>query len=366
MDRGRYPPPARGRSSRFFIGRSVEAARFREEQEQLALLERSDLAGMGEIEGTIYVTGHRSPDSDTVCCSIAYASLLQKLGYDAVPVVLGDINRETAYILETAGLETPQLLEDASGQNMSLVGHGDYPQSAEDLEDARIIGIIDHHGDGDVSTADRLIYDARPLGATATIVWLRYREYGVELDEQTAVALLGAVLSDTVDLQAGSTTAADTEAVKELSALAGIADTEAFYNEMFKAALSYDGWTDEEIFFSDYKEYEAGGSKFAIGCINVYDEDSAREMAERIRGTLPRILPSTGMDMAFAQISIFHDDISVTYLVTSGGAAEEVIETAYPDDAVFDGSAYRIEPGISRKQELVPAVSEVLEAHPKE
>ena len=97
------------------IGGNITASKFRAEQELNYRLNRSDLDGLGEIEGTIYVTGHKSPDSDTVGSSIAYAALLQTLGYDARPVVLGEINNETRYILETGGLETPVLLDDASG-----------------------------------------------------------------------------------------------------------------------------------------------------------------------------------------------------------------------------------------------------------
>ena len=74
----------------------------------------------------------------------------------------------------------------------------------------------------------------------------------------------------------------------------------------------------------------------------------------------------TGMDMAFAQISIFHDDLSVTYLVPSDPAAAEVIEAAFGDTAEFDGTSYILKPGISRKQVLVPAITDVLESHPKE
>ena len=120
------------------------------------------------------------------------------------------------------------------------------------------------------------------------------------------------------------------------------------------------------IFFSDYKEYESGGTKYAIGCINVYDEAGAGDMAERMEVLLPSTLASTGMDMAFAQISIFHDDISVTYLVASDEAAKEVLETAFADTAVFDGTSYVLTPGISRKQVLVPAINDVLLAYPKE
>ena len=350
----------------FLIGRNVTASKYQAEQELNYQLNRSELDGLGEINGTIYVTGHKSPDSDTVGSSIAYAALLQALGYDAQPVVLGDINNETKYILETGGFEAPMLLEDASGCNMVLVDHSEYTQSAEGLQDANVITIIDHHGDGSVTTGNQLIYDARPLGSTATIIWIRYRNYGIEVDQKTAYAMVGSILSDTKNLQSATTTYADREALKELSLRAEINDTDAMYQEMFLASISYDGMTDEEIFFDDYKEYESGGTQFGIGCVNAYDEDGAKDMIERMSKVLPSAQASTGIDMLYVQISIFHDDISITYLVPSNEAAAEVLETAFGDDSVYDGISYRLEPGISRKQVLVPAITDILESYPKE
>ena len=348
------------------IGRNVTASQYLAEQELNYRLNRSELDGLGEIEGTIYVTGHKSPDSDTVGSSIAYASLLRALGYDARPVVLGDINHETRYILETGGLETPMLLDDASGCNMVLVDHSEYSQSAEGLRDANVITIIDHHGDGSVTTGNQLIYDARPLGSTATIIWIRYRNYGIEPDPKTAYAMAGSILSDTLNLQSDATTFADREALKALSLLAGISDTDALYQEMYLASISYDGMTDEEIFFNDYKEYERGGKKFGIGCVNAYDEAGAGNLVERMTNVFSSDDAPNGMDMSFAEISIFHDGISVSYLVPSNEAAAEVIEAAFGNDAVYDGVSYRLEPGISRKQVLVPAITDIMEAYPKE
>ena len=348
------------------IGRNVTASQYQAERELNYRLNRSELDGLGEIEGTIYVTGHKSPDSDTVGSSIAYASLLRELGYDAHPVVLGDINNETRYILETGGLEIPMLLDDAAGCNMVLVDHSEYSQSAEGLRDANVITIIDHHGDGSVTTGSQLIYDARPLGSTATIIWIRYRNYGIEPDPKTAYAMAGSILSDTHNLQSDATTFADREALKALSLLAGISDTDALYQGMYQATMSYEGMTDEEIFFSDYKEYERGGKKFGIGCVNAYDEDGAGNLAERMANVFSSVDAPNGMDMSFAQITIFHDDISITYLVPSNEAAAEVLEAAFGDDAVYDGVSYRIEPGISRKKVLVPAITDILEAYPKE
>lgn len=350
----------------FFVGRVSESYRYKAEQERTVMLNRSDLDGLGKITGTIYVTGHKSPDSDTVGSSIAYAYLLVELGYDAQPVVLGNINNETKYILDAAGLETPMELQDAAGCNIVLVDHSEYTQAAEGMRDANIISIIDHHADGTITTAGQLIYDARPLGSTSTIIWMRYRNYGVTPNQQTALVMMGSILSDTKNLQSENTTFADREALKELSNLARINDVEAFYQDMYKASLSYEGMTDEEIFFSDYKEYECGGIKYSIGNINAYDEEGAKDLAERMLDVFPSALASTGMDMAFAQINVIHDDVSFTCLVASDDVANEVLEVAFYDTAVHEDIWYKIEPYASRKNVVVPAITNTLEAHPEE
>ena len=68
-----------------------------------------------------------------------------------------------------------------------------------------------------------------------------------------------------------------------------------------------DGRSDDEIFLNDYREYEAGSKKYGIGVINAYDDEAAKELALRMKNTLPSLHTPTGMDMLFAQISIFHD-----------------------------------------------------------
>ena len=348
----------------FLSGKYLTERRYQSEKDLDHRINLSELDGLGEIDGTIYVTGHKSPDADAVCSSIAYSALLRQLGYDAVPAVLVDINNETRFILESGETDTPILLDDASRCNIVLVDHSEYMQSADGLQDAHVIAIIDHHGDGSVTTGNQLIYDARPLGSTATVIWIRYRNYGVEVDPHVAYAMVGAILSDTKNLHSITTTFADREALNELAKLAGIDDTDAFYREMYKASIEYDGMTDEEIFFSDYKEYEGGGRSFGIACVNAYDEDTAKDFAERMKKVFSAA-ESTGMDMLFIQITILHDDLDLTYLVPSCKAADEVLKTAF-GEAAYDGTSYRLEPGISRKKDLVPAITDILESYPKE
>ena len=350
----------------FLAGKNSAADEYAKKKEIDNLIKSSSVDGLGVIEGTIYVTGHKAPDCDTVSSSVAFANLLKELGSDAKAVVAGPVDEGTRFIYEDAGLELPELLENAAGLNIMLMDHSDYLQTIDGMTDANILGIIDHHGVGSVTTAKPIIYDARPIGAATTIIWTYYRDLEVEIDPQIARIMVGAILSDTSNFSSGSTTEADRLAVEQLSAIAGIKDLNAYYQEIYKRSISYSGMTDEEIFFSDYKAYEANGRKYGIGCVNAYDEEPAADLVRRMKDLYSTNINANGAEMLFSQISIFHDGISIVYLVPNSAEAAAVIEKAFKDDATykpaFDGTAYRFEPGFSRKAVLVPAINAALEA----
>ena len=66
-----------------------------------------------ERQKTVYITGHRHPDTDSIASAIAYALLQRRKGINAVPCRLGPINMETRWLLERFGFEEPMLFEDA-------------------------------------------------------------------------------------------------------------------------------------------------------------------------------------------------------------------------------------------------------------
>lgn len=64
------------------------------------------------MKETVYVSGHKNPDTDSIISAIAYAQLLNcQEKYDAVPVRLGPVSQETQFVLDRFGLETPTLLK---------------------------------------------------------------------------------------------------------------------------------------------------------------------------------------------------------------------------------------------------------------
>lgn len=351
----------------FFIGKSAGQKPLLAAQERLNSLNRASVEKLNVGDGPIYVIGHRSPDSDTVFCAIAYARLLSMLGYPAEAAVTEPVNRETAYILQTAGVDVPPVLESAAGENVFLVDHSEYGQAAEGMEDAHIVGILDHHGVGNVTTGHQVLYEAKPIGAAATIVWLDYLNCGLEIDKTTATLLLGAVLSDTTNLTGSSVTEADRQAVPDLAARAGITDVAAFYRALHAEALSYEGMSDEEILFSDYKEYEASGVTFGIGLLSVIDEDAARALAERMKAALPDGFETKQADLMYASVGIREDGVKIDYIVPANEHSREVFVAAFPNYDEFDGTSYIFRGGgLGRKSKFVPGLTDYLASYPHE
>lgn len=336
------------------------------EKEYLQAINRAEFEKLDVTGDKIYVIGHKSPDADTVISAITWANLLNQLGYNAEARITEEPDVESKFILEHAGVNVPEILYDASGENIFLVDHSEYNQAADGMADAHIVGVIDHHGVGSVTTGNVVYYHATGIGATATLVWMTYLNYGVEIDETTAHLLLGTVLSDTANLGSTYTTEADRAAVEYLQPISGIEDPIAYYKEMYAEKLSYRGMSDMDILFSDYKEYEASGVKYGIGLVSVIDEESAADMAVRMKNVLEEGHKSRDVDFILVEIGIREDGLKIDYIVPCDEYAEKIMEDCFPDYDEYNGTAFIYRKGLGRKTYLVPGLTDFLAAYPHE
>jgi len=151
-----------------------------------------------------------------------------------------------------------------------LVDHNEYSQSALGLNEADILEIVDHHKIGDISTLAPISFRNVPVGSTCTIVFQMYKEHNVEIDEKMAGILISGIISDTLLLKSPTTTEFDKLAVDELNSIIDI-DINDFAMKMFKAGTSLEGQSIEEIFYKDFKEFNAWGNKIGIGQVFTLD-----------------------------------------------------------------------------------------------
>ena len=219
----------------------------------------------------IVVVGHKNPDTDTIASAIAVADLYTKRGMAAKPVAQGEIAPETAFVLKKFGLSAPEILTDATDQKIVLVDHTDLSQSMDNLSKGEIVGVVDHHKLGDVTTPGPLEMWVWPVGCTGTVIKAMYDFYGVEVPANIAGILTCAILSDTVMFKSVTCTDADKAAVAALAKISGIADTMALGMEMFKVKSAVDGASATDLVFRDYKDFDMSGNKVGIGQLEVVD-----------------------------------------------------------------------------------------------
>ena len=318
---------------------------------------------------TTYVYGHKTPDVDAVCSSLAYARLMKALGYNCKAKVPGATNRETAYIAGVFGFALPELKSSVAPQTrLILTDHSDFAQCVDGAKDAKILQIIDHHEEGDIQDSGIPYVRREVIGATCTIIYEMYRELGVSIDDETARILLAGIVSDTRNLSKPATCAVDSVAWEALTAQLGISpDSMAVISGRMKEADNdFSGMTDKEIFMSDYKGYEHNGYTFGMGSLDC----TAEEMdgfIDRMLAVMPAVAAENGLHMLFTKIDnkVLRpgtDDYTNagTYFIYYGEGAQAVSETIF-GPSLREGVTYSKEKQ-SRKQ-IVPKITEILQTY---
>ncbi len=303
-----------------------------------------------------YVIGHKHPDSDAVGSAIAYANLLNEIGIKAEAVTAGEMNNETKFALSYCGIEAPKILSNAADKQFVLVDHSTYTQALDGMEEARILGIVDHHGIGDVIAEEQINVRSAPVGATASLVFLSYRECNVPISMDMARAMLISLISDTSN-GTKNMTEIDRVAYASLKDFAKIEDFDGFINDMSEASLSYEGMSDLEIFMSDYKEYEKGGITFGIGVINAGNEEEYLDLSGRMSKVMDENYDDIGLDMLFAMVKYKAKDCMI--MTACGEGAKELLQECFHN---YDGEKYFVfDKNESRKKDIVPALADRIE-----
>lgn len=303
-----------------------------------------------------YVIGHKNPDTDSICSAIGYAAFKTALTGDTyIPRRAGNINPETRFILERFNLPEPELLENASGLDIILVDHNEVAQAVDGLLDSNICEILDHHKIGDVQTPNPIYFRNVPVGCTATIVYMHYKENNLVPEKAVAGALCSALLSDTLAFRSPTCTQTDRDTAEELAELAGIDDIQAYAKEMFKAGSELTGKTPDEIFHLDYKKFSAGNTSFGVGQVTSMDADELADLKTRMVEYMNSSLAEQDVDMIFFLLTDILDESSE--LLFAGEGAEEAVKAAFTSsetDRVY------LKGVVSRKKQIIPQLTEAL------
>jgi len=298
---------------------------------------------------SILTFGHKNPDTDSVCAAIALADLKKKLGEDIAPAMQGDLTPETKFVLGKYGVTAPQVVTSYAGKDVYLVDHSDLAQSPEDLGKANILGIVDHHKLGDVTTSQPLECWIWPVGCTCTVIKSMYNFFNVEIPKDIAGIMLCAILSDTVIFKSATCTSKDRAACEDLAKIAGVQDMQALGMEMFKVKSAVEGTPIRELVYRDYKDFNMSGKKVGIGQLEVVDLSILDGVKADLAADIAALKKEGGHHSIFLLLTDIIKEGSEVLIVSDD---DSVINKAF---GVTPAAGKAWLPGVmSRKKQVVP------------
>ncbi|WP_162046611.1 manganese-dependent inorganic pyrophosphatase [Vibrio taketomensis] len=272
----------------------------------------------------ILVVGHKNPDSDSICSAIVATELLKARGVEAMPIRQGEINRETQHILEVAGAQAPELRTSVAGEQIWLVDYSDLAQAPDDVAEAEILGIVDHHRLGDVMTVNPMEAWIWPVGCTNTVLFNMFKIEGHEITPQIAKLMMSAILSDTVGFASPTCTQKDKDAVAELAAIADVQDVDAFIKDLLIAKTDIEGLSAADLVEKDLKGYPFNGRDVVVGQVELATLEQVAEMIEALEADLERRCIEE--NLAFAAVMLTDITTAQTRLLHKGEWSEKLLK----------------------------------------
>nr|WP_263312775.1 manganese-dependent inorganic pyrophosphatase [Mammaliicoccus sp. Marseille-Q6498] len=302
-----------------------------------------------------FIFGHKNPDTDTIASALVMQDLQSELGNDVQAARLGDVSDETQYALDYFKVEAPSLLETPlKDKEVILVDHNEFQQSADDITDATITMVVDHHRISNFETSAPLYYRAEPVGCTTTILKKMYEENNIEIKPEIAGLMISAIISDTLLFKSPTCTEQDIKACESLAKIANV-DLNEYGLEMLKAGASVVGKSPEFLLNMDAKSFNMGDKIVRVAQVNTVDLNEVLEIQEDVENEMNKIISVEQYDLfVFVITDILNSDSTVIAL----GKDQQVVEQAFNTQL---NNNVAVLPGVvSRKKQVVPPINELL------
>ena len=287
------------------------------------------------------------------------------------PVNRNDTTRKIASALATAPGKSLPVVDDDNvvigvisesdlyrepNVDVIMVDHNEMTQAIEGLEHYRILEIIDHHRLGNLSTRYPITFINKPVGATSTIITTLYQENHIPIRAEIASILLCGILADTLVLQSATTTELDRAAAEYLSNITNL-EIDSLGRDLLAAASNITGRTVEQLILQDMKEYTEGSYSFTVSQIEVEAPHEIIARKAEFIGMLETQRLKGGRLFSGLLVTDI-TELSSLLLISAEKSFEQTIGLPKQEDSV-----YIMRDVVSRKKQLMPILSEIVERY---
>jgi manganese-dependent inorganic pyrophosphatase len=238
-----------------------------------------------------------------------------------------------------------------------LVDHNERAQAVNGIEQADIVGVIDHHRVADLITTEPPLMRLEPLGACSTLIAKMYREAEITVPPPYAGIMLGAILTDTLLFQSPTTTPEDRAIAGWMAEIAGVG-IDVLGAELIAIQSDVSDRSAEQLVRGDFKSFLIDGSSFGVGVIET--GDAAQVLARR--ADLLRAMRQVRRDGYATVLLVVTDVVHRRTTILVEGNPKQVARAFGAD--LKDGASIEL-PGVySRKKQVVPLLGRIKELLP--
>jgi len=298
----------------------------------------------------VLIFGHKNPDTDSICSSIVMEDLEKKFGNSkAEAVALGNVNKETEFILNYFNIEKPRVISEVEeNQEVILVDHNEFDQSVNGIEKAKILKVMDHHRINNFKTADPIFYQAQPVGCTGTILYEMYVMNNLKIEEKMAALMLSAIISDTLLFKSPTCTPKDINVANKLAEIAHI-DINTYGLEMLKAGTDLGDFSEEELITLDMKKTVTNGLNLAVAQINTVSIEDVLKREDKLKNAINKKIEEENFDLFVFAIT---DILESNSEIIAFGKRTDIVEKT---NKLENNRAFL--PGVvSRKKQILPMI----------
>lgn len=305
-----------------------------------------------------YVFGHQTPDTDAIVSAMVYAEFLNNQGIQAKAVKLGEINKETKFVLEQAEAKEPETIERLpEGSEVILMDHNEKKQTISNIDDLEISAIIDHHK-FNLQTSKPINIRAENIGSSCSVLYKMFSEQGYDFSRKEAILLMSGIISDTLYFRSPTTTEQDREIVRSLQPFTGIKNPEKYSLKMFDAKSDIEGMSIKELIKSDYKVFDFKKGKYGVGVLETTDPKKSLKKKNEIIKALAEIKKEEKLKGIFLSIIDILNGQNKTIVSDEDDA--EVIEKSFSNAKKLEENVYSLGDVISRKKQIIPELEVTL------
>jgi manganese-dependent inorganic pyrophosphatase len=266
--------------------------------------------------------------------------------------VLGNLNNETLFVLKTWGFPEPEILEHVSSDDtVSIVDTNNPQELFENINDASIAYIVDHHKlVGGLATKKPIEVVMRPLASTVSVIHDYIREHAATMPREIKGLVLSGILSDTLAFRSPTTTPHDTALAETLAKELSVSITE-YSQKMFEAKSDIGAFSDEALIKIDSKKFAVGTKNCRVSVIETAAPHLVLARKTGLITAIKSIVASEGDidDVLLFIVDILNESATV---FTYNELTTAIIEKSF--GVHVTGDTHELPGIVSRKAQIVP------------